>query len=186
MQKKYNIIYADPPWDYKGQLQYGGSIRGAASYYSTITTKEMMTWRVGECLAAPDCLLFMWTSSPHIDQAIVLGKAWVFKYTTVAFVWNKLRTNPGYYTLSECELCLVFKKGRIPRPRGARDIRQLVNEKRTAHSKKPSEVRKRIERMFPTQKKVELFAREKVEGWDAIGFDIDGKSIEQAIMEQTT
>ena len=175
--KKYDIIYADPPWDYKGQLQHtnpgGGTTGGAVAHYQTITAKEMGAWRVGEHLGATDCLLFMWTSSPHLDQAIELGRAWGFKYTTVAFVWNKMRVNPGYYTMSQCELCLVFKRGRIPRPRGARNVRQLVSEERTTHSKKPAEVRKRIERMFPTQRKIELFAREKVEGWDVWGNEVD-------------
>ena len=177
MQKKYSIIYVDPPWDYKGQLQHtipnGGNTGGAITHYPTITVKEMSTWRIGDRLADSDCLLFMWTSSPHLDQAIELGIAWGFKYTTVAFVWNKMRVNPGYYTMSECELCLVFKKGKIPQPRGARNVRQLVNEKRNRHSKKPIEVRKRIEQMFPTQEKIELFAREATKGWAVWGNEVE-------------
>lgn len=175
--KKYDIIYADPPWSYGGRLQHAGpgegTTGGASTHYSTLTVKEMSTWKIGKHLATMNCLLFMWATSPKIEDALELGRAWGFRYTTVAFVWNKMRVNPGNYTMSECELCLVFKRGRIPQPRGARNVRQLVNEKRREHSRKPDGVRKRIEQMFPTQKKIELFAREKVEGWDVWGNEVD-------------
>lgn len=167
---KYDIIYADPPWDYKGQQQTGKKKEltgGAILHYPTMTVKEMI-----EQIAIPaadNSLMFMWTSSPHLDQAIELGKGWGFKYATVAFVWDKQAVNPGFYTMSQCELCLVFKKGKIPSPRGARNIRQMVSEMRREHSRKPDEVRKRIEEMFPEQTKLEMFARTASEGWDVWG-----------------
>ena len=74
-----------------------------------------------DTIAEPDAVLFLWATSPHLDQAIELGRAWGFAWATVAFVWDKQRVNPGHYTLSQCELCLVFKRGRIPQPRGRRD-----------------------------------------------------------------
>ena len=113
----------------------------------------------------------MWTSNPHLDQAIELGKSWGFDYKTVAFVWNKMVHNPGQYNLSYCELCLLFKKGKIPTPRGARNIKQLVESKRTKHSEKPIEVLTNIEKMFPSQKKIELFARTRNKGWDVWGLE---------------
>lgn len=176
----YDIIYADPPWDYKGQSQHSGkkgkSSGGALSHYNTLKLKDLKGMGIPS-ICADDCLLFMWATSPHLDQAIDLMKAWGFKWATVAFVWNKCRVNPGFYTMSQCELCLVGKKGRIPKPRGARNIRQLVNHPRMKHSKKPDEVRKRIEEMFPTQKKIELFARQKTEGWDVWGNEVNGKQL---------
>jgi N6-adenosine-specific RNA methylase IME4 len=120
-----------------------------------------------------DCVLFLWTSSPHLPQAIELMTAWGFDYKTVAFVWEKQKTNPGYYTMSQCELCLVGKRGKIPRPRGSRKERQFLSSLRGRHSEKPEEIRSRISRMFPDQKKLELFARQKVEGWDAHGNEIE-------------
>ena len=173
--KKYSIIYADPPWDYKGQLQHTGSggkeSGGAIRHYPTVPVSEMKTWDVAS-ISEEDCLLFMWSSSPHLDQAIQLGKAWGFRWATVAFVWDKQRPNPGFYTMSQCELCLVFRRGKIPKPRGARNIRQLVEVKRTRHSEKPDAVRERIEKMFPQQSKIELFARKRSPGWDAWGLEI--------------
>ena len=128
-----------------------------------------------------DCLLFMWATSPHLDQAIELLKAWGFSWATVGFVWDKQKVNPGFYTMSQVELCLIGKRGKIPKPRGARNIRQLVSEMRGKHSAKPAEVRKRIEEMFPEQNKIELFAREAPEGWDVHGNEVESDIVlEQA------
>lgn len=159
---RFAIIYADPPWDYKGQLQHAGAgngdTGGAVRHYPTVTLDALKTLPVSD-IAEDDSLLFLWATSPHLDQAIELGKAWGFEWATVAFIWDKQKVNPGFYTLSQCELCLVFKRGKIPQPRGARNIRQLVSAKRGAHSSKPEEIRQRIDHMFPTQQKIELFAR---------------------------
>ena len=171
---EFDIIYADPPWNYKGQLQHNGSgnptTGGAEKHYPTVTSKDLAKLDV-KSIAAKDCLLFMWSSSPHLDQAIELGKAWGFNWATVAFVWDKERVNPGYYTMSQCELCLAFKLGCIPKPRGSRSERQLIRAPREAHSKKPSEVRTRIAAMFPWARKIELFAREEVKNWERWGIE---------------
>tara|TARA_B100000586_G_C20085967_1_gene417651 strand:+ start:248 stop:916 length:669 start_codon:yes stop_codon:yes gene_type:complete len=183
-KKKYQIIYVDPPWYYNGKLQFDKSSKGkdkidikknifistASFKYPTLKTEELKKLDV-ESISDKNSLLFMWTSNPHLDQAIELGKSWGFDYKTVAFVWNKMVHNPGQYNLSYCELCLLFKKGKIPTPRGARNIKQLVEVKRTKHSKKPIEVLKNIEKMFPSQKKIELFARNKNNGWEVWGLE---------------
>ena len=128
-----------------------------------------------ESIAMKDCLLFLWATSPTLPVAFDVIKAWGFRYATVAFVWDKKNINPGYYTLSQCEICLVAKKGKIPQPRGARNVRQFLSEKRTAHSAKPEEVRRRIELMFPDQRKIELFHR----GPPATGWTCWGNETEQ-------
>jgi len=172
-EKKYAVIYADPPWFYKGSIQHNGkeSTGSAFVHYPTVPTPDLKKLPIPE-ISEKNCILFMWTSNPHLEEAIELGNSWGFKYKTIAFIWNKERPNPGYYTMSECEICLVFCKGSIPKPRGARNIRQFLSEKRREHSKKPDEVRKRIELMFPMQGKIELFAREKAEGWDCWGNEV--------------
>ena len=189
--KKFDIIHADPPWDYNGKLQFDKSSKGietidlskkifissAIFKYPTLKIDELMKLPVQK-IAKEDCLLFMWTSNPHLVQAIQLGKAWGFEYRTVAFVWDKMNHNPGQYTLSNCELCLLFKRGKIPKPRGARNIQQLVRSPRKKHSEKPTEVIKAIEKMFPTQERIELFARNKVKGWDAWGLEMLEKNDE--------
>ena len=175
MSDKYNIIYCDPPWHYRNQQQHstgGRKTGGAVSHYSCLKLKDLKNLPIKE-ITDKDCLIFMWSSSPHLDQAIDLMKAWGFKYATIAFVWDKMRVNPWFYTMSQCEICLVGKMGKIPFPRGARNIRQLVTDKRRAHSQKPDEVRKRIEQMFPEQSKIELFARGACEGWDVWGDEVE-------------
>ena len=86
--------------------------------------------------------------------------------------------NPGRYTLSQTEFVLAFKKGRFPTPRGARNIRQLVSVHRGEHSEKPEIVIDGITKMFPTQKKIELFARQNYAGWDNWGLEIPEQKIE--------
>ena len=174
---KFEIIYADPPWDYRGQLQHAGKgsddSGGAVRHYPTVTLGELKKLEISR-IAADSSLLFMWSTNPHLDQAIELGKAWGFAWATVAFVWDKEQVNPGFYTMSQCELCLVFKRGKIPGPRGARNIRQLVSEKRNRHSQKPEEVRRRIDAMFPSLRKIELFARSRNRGWKSWGLEVHG------------
>ena len=187
---RYAIIYADPPWDYKGQLQHAGAgsgdSGGAIRHYSTVRLSDLKQLDVGS-IAADDSLLFMWATSPHLDQAIDLGTDWGFSWATVAFVWDKQRVNPGFYTMSQCELCLVFKRGRIPTPRGARNVRQLVSEPRAKHSRKPAEVRRRIEEMFPNQQKIELFSRDaEIPGWDTWGEEIAHPQTERSFHRPST
>lgn len=189
--KKYDIIYADPPWDYNGKMQYDKSsiktenvgfkknifISSAAFKYPTLKLKELKKLDV-KSIAADDCLLFMWTTGPQMANAVELGQAWGFEYKTVAFVWDKMVHNPGRYTLSQTEFCLVFKRGRIPTPRGARNIRQLVQVPRGKHSEKPEHVIDGITKMFPKQRKIELFARKNYNGWDNWGLEIPDSKID--------
>ena len=184
-QKKYQIIYADPPWDYGGKMQYDKTtiksenenfkrdifISAASFKYPTLKLKELKELNV-KSLADENCLLFMWTTGPQMKNSIELGEAWGFKYKTVAFVWDKMVHNPGRYTMSQTEFVLVFKKGIFPTPRGARNVKQFVQVHRGIHSEKPAEVINGITKMFPLQDKIELFARKKCNGWDSWGLEI--------------
>ena len=174
--QKFSLILCDPPWNYRGQQQHNGksgcSTGGAVSHYPTMKLKQLKAIPVAERLAAADSLLFLWTTGPHFDQAIDLGKHWGFAWATVAFVWHKGKANPGNYTMSECEFCLVFKRGRIPQPSGLRNVRQLISIPRGKHSAKLVEVRTSIDAMFPYHSKVELFARERAKGWTSLGLDL--------------
>ena len=193
--EKYDIIYADPPWDYGGKMQYDKSciknlnvdfkqnifISAANFKYPTLKLKELKKLDV-KSIAADDCILFMWTTGPQFANAIELGISWGFEYKTVAFVWDKQVHNPGRYTLSQTEFVLAFKRGRFPSPRGARNVRQLLSIHRGKHSEKPRQVIDGITRMFPQQRKIELFARKNYFGWDNWGLEIPDNKIE--IMSQ--
>ena len=184
--KKYSIIYADPPWDYGGKMQFDKSgkldynkdwkkdvfISAANFKYPTVKTKDLKKIPIYQ-ICEDDCLLFMWVTNPHLQQGIELGTSWGFDYKTVGFVWDKMKHNPGQYTVSYCELCLIFKKGRIPKPRGKRNIKQLIRVPRGRHSEKPNEVIKGITQMFPSQNKIELFARRSYPGWESWGLEIE-------------
>ena len=151
--KKYDIIYADPPWDYGGKTQFDRSmmkkynegfekgifLSSASFKYPTLTIAQLKELKVCD-IANDDCIMFMWTTGPHLANAIELGSAWGFEYKTVAFVWDKMVHNPGRYTLSQTEFVLLFKRGKIPSPRGARNVKQMVSVHRTKHSEKPEEV----------------------------------------------
>ncbi len=174
--RRYQIIYADPPWSGDTEcLATKSHIVDANSFhYPAMTTQGI--GNIGIDLRRyldNDCLLFLWVRSPALEDGLFVGKAWGFKYTTVAFVWYKERANPGHYTMSECELCLTFKRNKIPLPRGSRNERQFLSSLRGRHSEKPEEFMSRIERMFPIQNKIELFARQKVEGWDCWGNEVE-------------
>lgn len=187
--KKYQVIYADPPWDYGGKTQYDKTVikdenvgfkkdiflSSASFKYPTLKLKQLKELDVNS-IAADDCILFLWTTGPQLANAVELGEAWGFEYKTVAFVWDKMVHNPGRYTLSQTEFVLAFKKGRFPTPRGARNIRQMVQAHRKKHSQKPLEVIDGITKMFPTQEKIELFARNRYDGWDSWGLETDGES----------
>ena len=179
--KKYDIIYADPPWGYKHRwFRRAGNTgkpidKSVCDHYPLLTFETLKEMPVN-AIAADNCLLFMWVVSPKLYECIETGIAWGFKYSTVGFVWHK-NAQPvlGTYTHSECEMCLIFKKGKIPQPRGKRNITQFLSCRRGKHSGKPDEVRHRITEMFPTQSKIELFARVNgrlfppMEGWDYWG-----------------
>ena len=169
--KQYDIIYIDPPWAHKDLLIVSGS--KASNHYNTMTLDQLAGLPVKDIANPEASLLFMWVVSPMLDDGLTVGTAWGFVFKTVAFIWDKQMPVAGSYTMSQCEMCLVFKKGIIPQPRGKRNIRQLLSCKRGQHSEKPWEVRDRITEMFPTQRKLEMFARTQHKGWDAWGNELD-------------
>ena len=176
-EKKYDIIYADPPWDHGGRWWRKGTNgkvveKSVRDHYPVMSFKELKALPVID-VAGDNSLLFLWVISSKFLECVDVAKSWGFKYITVVFVWHKdSHFVLGSYTHGECELCLICRRGKIPQPRGSRKERQFIMAKRGKHSEKPVEARKRIERMFPTQSKIELFARERVEGWDVWGNEV--------------
>ena len=177
--KKYGIIYIDPPWEYKKsraildtRKKYKGSSK-ADDHYPTMSLTELKKLLINEMLE-DNALVFMWTTGPLLKRSIRLGTTWGLQYATIGFVWDKQQVNPGNYTMSQIELCLIFKKGAIPTPRGARNVKQFLSQERREHSRKPDEVRRRIDEMFPDLKKLEMFARSMPDNdWDAYGNEVN-------------
>lgn len=172
-ENKYAIIYADPPWKYGGDG--GKKWRPASEYYPTMSFKELKDLGpVVKNISEDDSLLFMWAVSSELKRCIEVGESWGFKYITVAFVWYKERANVGNYTMSGCELCLLFKRGKIPKDRVRNPgQKQFFSAPVSVHSKKPIEIAERISKMYPESRKIELFARDSKPGYDNWGDETD-------------
>jgi|TARA_Y100000034_G_scaffold113741_1_gene149092 N6-adenosine-specific RNA methylase IME4 len=164
----YRVIYADPPWQYNADFmdKYGH----AKSHYSTMSIEELCALPVAD-VRADDCVLFMWTTSPKLEQAFQVIKAWGFKYKT-SFVWDKVKHNFGYYNSVRHEFLLIAGHGS-----STPDVKELHDsvisiERSGKHSEKPEYFRELIDKLYTTGNKVELFARNKVEGWDTWGAEV--------------
>lgn len=175
LKNKYQIIYMDPPWKYGGS---GGSkwLR-ADNFYETISDKELsikLEKSIKPLIDEKSCLIFVWVTGPHLEKSIVLiCKSLSVNYITVGFVWYKERANVGNYTMSSCEYCLIFKKGKIPSDRIRNPgTMQFLSKPVSKHSEKPFEIRNRIMKMFPKSDKLEVFSRHQTLGWDIIGKDL--------------
>lgn len=180
----YGAILADPPWHFQtwaGARKSGAGIacRASVPAYTTMVDEDIASMRVAE-LAAPDCVLFMWTCWPVLRRSLDILDAWGFTYKTCAFCWTKAdatqidmfreditpRMGLGYWTRANTEPCLLATRGK-PKRWGA-DIRQAIVEPVREHSRKPDGVHERIERLVAGPY-VELFARQRRPGWDAWG-----------------
>lgn len=175
-QKKYGVIYADPPWKYRAFSKK--ETRGSAeSHYPTMKLEDIKALPVAD-LADKDCALFLWVTLPCLIEGLEILKAWGFTYKTTAFVWIKqnrkadtLFLGMGFWTRSNAEICLLGTKGRPKRMDAT--IRQVVVSHVEEHSKKPQEVRDRIIRLLGDVPRVELFARGKTEGFDVWGNEVE-------------
>lgn len=174
--KKYQIIYADPPWSYNDKMS--GHSFSLDHEYKTQSKDWISNLSVGS-ISENNSVLFLWAVSPQLPEAIQVMKAWGFKYTTVAFCWSKKTkngkevSNLGRWTMGNIELCLLGVKGKPNKLRLDKSVKQLVIAERTKHSKKPEEVRNRIVQLFGDIPRIELFARHKPKGWDVWGDEIE-------------
>lgn len=170
-KKKYNIIYADPPWQFQNYNDET-SVNWVGNQYPLMTLHEICSLPVST-ISDKDCALFLWATFPTLDTAFSVINAWGFTYKTVAFVWVKTNEDStpflgmGYWTRSNAEICLLATKGQPKRIDP--NVFQVVTSKRKGHSQKPAEVRKRIVQLLGNLPKIELFARERLEGWDSWG-----------------
>ena len=178
---KYKVIYADCPWDYENS---NGPAFGGATY-PTMSVEELKSLSIGQ-IADKDCVLFFWATFPKLREALEIIEAWGFQYRTNAFTWVKINPKSetlysglGYWTNQNSEICLLAKKGHPKRV--AKNVKQIIMAPRGRHSEKPAEVRDRIVQLMGNVPRIELFARKRVPGWDALGLDLDGLDIRKSI-----
>lgn len=164
LPQRYPVILADPPWRY----QLGADFNGAAEgHYPTMSIEEICALPVGE-VATGDAILFLWTTSPKLAEAVRALDAWGFTHKTSA-VWTKDRIGLGFYFRQAHEFLLVATKGSPPPPRPGDRPSSVIVAPRGGHSEKPAIVHEIIEQMYPTLPKLELFARAPRDGWAAWG-----------------
>ena len=184
MQKKYNIIYADPPWKFNFHKRHGLSDKAKARLYPTMNDDDIINLPVKD-LADDNCILFLWVMDSEIPLALRVVDSWGFKYKTVAFTWIKTTKNTyhfggGNWTRSNPEQCLLATRGKIRRLSAS--VRKLIISPLREHSRKPDEVRNRIVMLVGDLPRIELFAREKAEGWDVWGNEVESDiELEQTI-----
>ncbi|EJP24023.1 SAM-binding domain protein [Peptostreptococcaceae bacterium AS15] len=170
--EKYRIVYADSPWKYEKNIGQGV----AEEQYKTMKIDDICALPVKE-IVSPDSLLFLWFAFPQLTEGFKVIKAWGFEYKTVAFVWvklNKKKQTPffglGHWTRSNAEICLLAKRG-MPK-RKSNKVHQLIFSPIEGHSKKPDIVRDKIVELVGDMKRIELFARNKTDGWDVWGNEV--------------
>ena len=180
--KKFNIIYADPPWQYNkrsnDKTKFGG---GAMGHYLTMTHEDICNLPVQD-IAADNCVLFIWVTFPKLAEGLEVIKSWGFEYKTLGFSWHKttksgsLFFGVGSYTKSNCEVCLFATKGRVGIKPSLNKlvvkslrVSSAINSPIQKHSKKPDAIRDRIVELFGDLPRIELFARQASPGWETWG-----------------
>jgi len=186
-KKKYNIIYADPPWSFETYSDKGKE-KSADNHYECQDIEWIKNLPVKD-ITDDNCILFMWVTFPTLHQCFDVIKSWGFKYSTCGFVWvksnKKYNKNQlsfveeekfdvfwglGYWTRSNAEICLIAKKGTIERQ--SRGVHQIVYEPIDKHSKKPDCVKEKIVQLCGDLPRIELFARQKTKDWDVWGNEV--------------
>ena len=177
--KKYQIIYADPPWSYKTWTAKGGH-KSASAHYQTMEKKDIQEMPIKE-IADNDCTLFLWVTMPNLIEGIELIEKWGFTYKTCAFDWVKIYKSGkpvvglGYWTRANAELCLLATKGKPKRINNS--VSQIVIEQPREHSRKPDCVRDRIVQLMGDLPRIELFCRHPEQGWDSMGNELTEEKI---------
>ena len=175
LNKKYRIIYADPPWKYNDDMEfkkYRPNPAGAESHYKCMTIDEIKSLPIKN-IANKDSCLFLWATVPLLPEALEVLNEWGYRYKTSIF-WRKIMSlGMGYWFRGQVEVLLFGIKGKVKAFRCQKA--NVIQTKVRKHSQKPDEVYVIIEEIsqkFNLNPKIELFARHKREGWDVWGNEV--------------
>jgi N6-adenosine-specific RNA methylase IME4 len=164
---KYRIVYADPPWGYSNTMP--GYMGVQDEHYSTMSTDKICSLPVKE-LSFKNSVLFLWATSPILEESFYVIGAWGFKYKA-SFVWDKIDHVMGHYNSVRHEFLLLAIRGSCP-PDVPKLFDSVQSIKRGKHSEKPEEFRNIIDTIYPEGPRIELFSRTKHNGWDFYGNQI--------------
>ena len=180
MNKKFNIIYADPPWNGLG-WNNGSGKKCPANHYKVLDVEEIKKLPI-ESIADENCALFLWVTFPNLQSGLDVMQAWGFRYCTIAFNWVKKNKKSdswflgcGNYTRANSEVCLLGMKGQLQRV--SKSVHSVLDDRVMSHSQKPDEAAKRIVQLFGDIPRVELFARRRMDGWDACGDQVESSIV---------
>lgn len=172
---KYNVIYADPPWSYTDKATAWK--RGAEFKYPCMKIEDIRNLPIAD-LADENCILFIWVTFPFLREWLDVIDSWWFKYKTVWFNWVKKNKKAESWfwwmwnwTRSNSEVCLIATKWK-PKRFSAK-VHSVIDTPIERHSKKPDIVRDKIEELTGGGNMIELFARQKAEGWDSWGNEVE-------------
>ena len=176
-KRKYQIIYADPPWSYADQ----GCQGTMANHYKGMNIDDICNLPV-QNITDDNAILFLWATYPMLPEALRVIEAWGFKYKSIAFQWLKLNPKAltpfyglGRWTRGNTEPCLLATKGKPKRVDAG--VFQLIQSPRARHSQKPAEASDKIVKLMGDLPRIELFARQKPEGWDVWGNEVESDII---------
>lgn len=177
--KKYEIIYADPPWRYDFSKDGKDKIE---NHYPTMSADDICNIKIE---SSDNAVLYLWTTAPKLLEGLKVMVAWGFNYKTNA-IWDKGYVGMGYWFRGQHELLLVGTKGKFSPPKDIERISSVLHSKKERHSAKPTIIRELISKWYPDKTKLEMFARpdERIDLWNKNtfdGWDVWGNEVENDI-----
>lgn len=173
MSALFDICVADPPWRFASN-SVAKPGRNAMRHYSCMKDDELKAMVIP---AAPDSLMFMWTTAPMMERSLGVLSAWRFRYVS-QMVWVKNRIGTGFWVRNRHEIVLIGKRGKFPCPRPAPFADSVIEAKTREHSRKPSRLQDMIDAAWPDAHKLEMFARQSRVGWQSFGNETNKFSAE--------
>jgi N6-adenosine-specific RNA methylase IME4 len=174
-ENKYRVIYADPPWSYSNNMtveneRKSTSMGDPQDHYPTMATQAICDLGIEvRKLTEDNAVLFLWSTVPHLPEALRVVQAWGFKYKTL-IAWDKQKKNYGHYLPTQIELLILATKGACTPDTGDRQGESNFQSiKKTKHSEKPEKFRQLIDMLYIHGNKLEMFSRKEMKGWDRWG-----------------
>jgi N6-adenosine-specific RNA methylase IME4 len=177
LSSRYGAILIDPPWRFSNRTGKVGPEHRRLRRYPTMSFQEIAALPVG-AVALPRSHLYLWCPNALLREGLAILEAWGFTYKTNV-VWYKIRKDGGpdgrgvgFYFRNVTELLLFGIKGGLRTLQPGRTQVNLVATRKREHSRKPEEIYGLIERCSPGPY-LELFARQRVAGWEQWGNEVD-------------